>query len=413
MSGMSYDTSGNLTSQMRSSVAEMMNYDSENRMTSHVRGSVTTSYIYDGDGRRVKKSVGTAVTLYVYNAGGRLVAEYTNPEAPIEGEGGTSYLTSDHLGSTRIVTNATGAVKRRLDILPDGQELGSGIGARTLAMGYSQPDGLKQKFTGKERDVESGMDYFLARYYSAAQGRFTSPDLPFADQSEVDPQSWNLYPYVRNNPLSYTDPFGFWREIASGVWEWEENDTWESLAQRLNVDVSKLKEAFQGAELKAGFIAEPGDLSILRVNVGADDCWCLGEKFLNYTKYELWESNEWRDKLVAEMRQWLKDNYSGPEDKRPDHDRWSNYQVIYTYRRATSPAGPAFDSFLGGKKSKKSGKERATDIPSWAQGQKPLANESGNNFAKRLLDEKYGTDNYPKGPGSEFSKLKKYGDRNQ
>jgi len=67
MSGMSYDPSGNLTSQMRSSVSETMSYDSENRMTSHERGSVTTSYVYDGDGRRVKKSVGTAVTLYGYS----------------------------------------------------------------------------------------------------------------------------------------------------------------------------------------------------------------------------------------------------------------------------------------------------------------------------------------------------------
>lgn len=64
------------------------------------------------------------------------------------------------------------------------------------------------RFTGKERDAETGLDYFGARYMSAAQGRFTSPDLPFADQHAEDPQSWNLYSYVRNNPLRYTDPTG-------------------------------------------------------------------------------------------------------------------------------------------------------------------------------------------------------------
>jgi hypothetical protein len=43
---------------------------------------------------------------------------------------------------------------------------------------------------------------------SSAQGRFTSPDEPFADQNPADPRSWNLYSYVRNNPLRYTDPDG-------------------------------------------------------------------------------------------------------------------------------------------------------------------------------------------------------------
>jgi hypothetical protein len=54
------------------------------------------------------------------------------------------------------------------------------------------------------------LDYFLARYYSSAQGRFTSPDAPFADQYVGDPQSWNLFAYVRNNPLRFIDPTGMW-----------------------------------------------------------------------------------------------------------------------------------------------------------------------------------------------------------
>ncbi len=64
------------------------------------------------------------------------------------------------------------------------------------------------RFTGKERDAETGLDYFGARYMSSAQGRFTSPDAPFADQNVGDPQSWNLYTYGRNNPLRYVDPTG-------------------------------------------------------------------------------------------------------------------------------------------------------------------------------------------------------------
>ncbi len=69
------------------------------------------------------------------------------------------------------------------------------------------------QFTGKERDPESGLDYFGARYYGSALGRFTSPDwsakpqaVPYANLA--DPQSLNLYSYVRNNPLGKADPDG-------------------------------------------------------------------------------------------------------------------------------------------------------------------------------------------------------------
>jgi RHS repeat-associated protein len=65
-----------------------------------------------------------------------------------------------------------------------------------------------RKFTGKERDSETGLDFFGARYFSGAQGRFSGPDEPLNDQFPNDPQSWNLYSYVRNNPLKYTDPTG-------------------------------------------------------------------------------------------------------------------------------------------------------------------------------------------------------------
>jgi RHS repeat-associated protein len=63
-------------------------------------------------------------------------------------------------------------------------------------------------FTGKERDSESGNDYFGARYYASSMGRWMSPDKPFADQHVANPQSWNLYSYTRNNPLRFVDEDG-------------------------------------------------------------------------------------------------------------------------------------------------------------------------------------------------------------
>jgi RHS repeat-associated protein len=67
---------------------------------------------------------------------------------------------------------------------------------------------LAYQFTGKERDAESGLDMFGARYYGSSLGRFMTADRPFEDQHARSPQSWNLYSYARNNPLRYTDATG-------------------------------------------------------------------------------------------------------------------------------------------------------------------------------------------------------------
>jgi len=185
-------------------------YDAENRMTSATTATpVTSTYAYDGDGHRVQKTVGSSgTTVFVYDPFGHLVQEYGTAS-----DSGTKYITADHLGSTRVETDATGGVSRCYDYLPFGEELGNGTGNRTSScFGGSQypaaPDVLSNKFTSKERDAETGLDFFGARYMSSAQGRFTSPDVPLLDQQPGDPQSWNLYSYVRNNPLIFTDRTG-------------------------------------------------------------------------------------------------------------------------------------------------------------------------------------------------------------
>ena len=68
-------------------------------------------------------------------------------------------------------------------------------------------DAIRQRFTGKERDGETGLACFGARYLSGAMGRFTSAYAPWADRHVGDPSSWNLYLYVQNNPLTYVAPF--------------------------------------------------------------------------------------------------------------------------------------------------------------------------------------------------------------
>ena len=97
---------------------------------------------------------------------------------------------------------------------------------------------LAEQFTGKERDAETGLDYFGARYLSSAQGRFTSPDAPFADQRTGNPQSWNLYGYGHNNPLSGTDPDGRAWQNTDGTWGWVPDDDCRDISCRSSVAVA-------------------------------------------------------------------------------------------------------------------------------------------------------------------------------
>jgi RHS repeat-associated protein len=118
------------------------------------------------------------------------------------------WLVTDQLGSPRMVLDKSGALAtvKRHDYLPFGEELLSGQGARSTTLGYSGSDGIRQKFTQKERDNENGLDYFISRYYSSTQGRFVSADS--VSGFPMKPQTFNLFSYVLNNPLKFIDPKG-------------------------------------------------------------------------------------------------------------------------------------------------------------------------------------------------------------
>jgi RHS repeat-associated protein len=113
------------------------------------------------------------------------------------------------LGSPRIITDENGQVTSRRDFLPFGEEIESGTGGRNSAQGYFGVDSIRQKFTSYERDAETDLDFAQARMYHKNHGRFTSVDPIFIKEDRLrDPQQINLYAYVRNNPLSLTDPTG-------------------------------------------------------------------------------------------------------------------------------------------------------------------------------------------------------------
>ncbi len=166
----------------------------------------TAGFAYDGDGRRVTKTSSvTGTTYYVYDPSGKLAMEVggTTPSTT-----GPVWLTVDHLGSTRLVTNVNGCVGAH-DYLPFGEEIPGASGwGRSSVPCYGSAD-VSEKYTGQERDSESGLDYFGARYFSGAQGRFSGvdPDINLGSHLS-DPQGWNGFAYGRNNPLRYTDPTG-------------------------------------------------------------------------------------------------------------------------------------------------------------------------------------------------------------
>ena len=202
-------------------------YDANNKLVSAtVSGGGTVSYTYNANSSRISKTVGSTTTWYIYGLGGELVAEYPmygaastpqieygyrNGELLIEGGCDVmQWRVTDHLGSTRMSVGTTGSLAsvKRTDYLPFGEQLGAGHGPRTAGQGYAA-DCWRQKFTGYEKDAETGLDYAQARMYANGQGRFTSVDpLWITAKRLVDPQRLNLYSYVRNNPLKYVDPDG-------------------------------------------------------------------------------------------------------------------------------------------------------------------------------------------------------------
>jgi RHS repeat-associated protein len=198
-------------------------YDAENRLIA----TAGYSYIYDGDGQRVEKCTegatpgacasgatgtlywrglssdalsetdlaGTVQNTYVFFGGQRVARR--------DSAGAIHYYFSDHLGSHGVVENATGtACEQDIDYYPYGGAENDYCNSTSVPQNY--------KFTGKERDSESGLDYFGARHNTSILGRFMTPDPLLSSGRPGSPQSWNRYAYVQNNPLGRIDPSGLY-----------------------------------------------------------------------------------------------------------------------------------------------------------------------------------------------------------
>jgi RHS repeat-associated protein len=227
-------------------------YDAEGQLcavqSQRSAGAPIFQYVYDAEGARIAKGtlasapssytatcappLGSGFTLtawYLVDQGGDQVTEVngsgTWQHSNVWAGGnltatwdvdGIHFELADPLGTKRVQANASGQVDETCTGLPFGNDLGNPIGANCTQLVNSLgtgDDATEHHFTGKERDTESGNDYFGARYYASSMGRWMSPDwsakavpVPYAKLS--NPQTLNLYSYVANNPLAHFDADG-------------------------------------------------------------------------------------------------------------------------------------------------------------------------------------------------------------
>lgn len=202
--GFSYDQNGNL---IQDAEGRQFTFNGENKQTivRDASNNPIGGYFYDGEGRRVKKVTNSETTIFVYSAG-KLIAEYSTQ---LSNSPQTKYLTEDHLGTPRVITNELGNVIARRDFMPFGEELFNGVGARASSLQYgASTDDVKRKFTGYQKDNETGLDFAEARMYESRHGRFTAVDPLLASGKSANPQTFNRYAYTSNNPVVRIDRNG-------------------------------------------------------------------------------------------------------------------------------------------------------------------------------------------------------------
>jgi len=121
-----------------------------------------------------------------------------------------------------VLTNSLGEVVSRRDFLPFGEEVLPDGANRTANQKYVV-DGVRQKFTGYQKDEETGLDFAEARMYNNQHARFTAIDPLLASGKSANPQTFNRYVYVTNNPLILTDPSGLQAAEVKADLYWDPN----------------------------------------------------------------------------------------------------------------------------------------------------------------------------------------------
>jgi len=210
LSGYSHDANGNIIDDETFTYT----YDSENRLIQVTNGADVITYGYDGDGRRISQAINGETTIFAYGVGLNVLTEFSGSGVPkfdyiyagsrniarinFDGAGAPvskTFYHGDHLGSSIGLTDQeTTKVWDRVYLPYGGTFTGTGTTENT------------HQYTAKELEAATGLYYYGARHHNPNIGRFMSVDPAGADPT--DPQSWNRYAYVQNNPLKYVDPDG-------------------------------------------------------------------------------------------------------------------------------------------------------------------------------------------------------------
>lgn len=216
--GATYDDLGRLTAVQAvpnntAAYTTQWGYDPSGRVVTERVAGITSNFLLDGGGRRFRRitDVGKSLyTVYGFNGEPLMMLEKASPSASLtwkqssvfgfgtliseEKSTGTFWMQGDQVGSPNIITNTSGAVVGRSKNLPFGERFGQ-TGEKSA-----------RRYTNHEYQ-EGCAIYMQARTYLPAYGKFAQVD-PAYDQTKDDPESWNLYNYVTNNPVTHTDPDG-------------------------------------------------------------------------------------------------------------------------------------------------------------------------------------------------------------
>lgn len=295
-SGFGYDAAGN-TLQDGSGTGYSYSFDAENRL---VKANGMTGapwcYVYDGNGLRVAKKSGansdctggTVTKLYWRSLSGDAIAETdgsgstTNSAyieyvffagrriasrvGPSNGNSSIFYYFADQLGSTRTITTGSGSGQTPgqlcydADFTPYGQEISHGERLQTTACPPNY------KFTGYERDSETGLDYAFARYYSSRLGRFLSTDPLGGAVGSL--QSHNAYAYALNNPFYFTDPLGLATCTLNILLDNSAGVTGQVLDSLKSQVQAVLAQGSGGDVVSINFVSQGGDFTLKLQNPG-------------------------------------------------------------------------------------------------------------------------------------------------
>ena len=384
-----YDANGNLLSKTvlagnGGAAGSTYVYNTLNQLVSATENQRTAAYAYNAQGIRTAKVTFSTRTNYLLD-GANVVGERLNGEyvsylrganlISRTGEDGTDYYLFNAHGDVTGLADSTGASARAYDYDAFGVE--------------KKPDPLDEnpfRYCGEYFDRETETYYLRARYYDPTIGRFTQQDThwttansiygdnpqkineredklglktySYAPQITAVMQSGNLYVYGVNNSVYYADSNGNEIAVACAI-----------VLVVLAIGTAVAVFAILQKMIPDAYAASVDLLHEFCVLVKAAENLkeCGKSKVADYVACKT-------DAQVASSDTKDKDEYKQPV-------------------------------------SGKSGKEAADDVPSWAKGKRPKKGESGKEFAKRLLDEKYGKGNYTTGPGSEYNKIRKWGDR--